>query len=52
MLDWISLNVFESNPGAKALYSKFGFETSGTTRDMFRVFGQKIDDTEMVLKLR
>jgi len=49
-LDWIALNVFENNLPAKALYKKFGFETVGTTRDIFRVFGQSIDNTEMVLK--
>lgn len=51
-LDWITLYVFENNFPAKALYNKFGFEVVGTTRDKFRVFGQSIDDTEMVLKLR
>ena len=51
-LDWITLNVFENNLPAKTLYKKFGFEVVGTNKDMFRVFGQSIDDTEMVLKLR
>ena len=51
-LDWITLYVFENNPRAKALYLKFGFEVVGTTKDMFRAYGQSIDDTEMVLKLR
>jgi ribosomal protein S18 acetylase RimI-like enzyme len=51
-LEWVTLFVFENNPPAKSLYKKFGFETVGTTKDMFRVFGQSIDDTEMVLKLR
>ena len=51
-LDWIALNVFENNQAAKSLYSKFGFKPVGTTRDLFRVFGQSIDDTEMVIKLR
>ncbi len=50
-LDWITLNVFENNPPAKALYKKCGFEVVGTTKDLFRVFGKSIDDTEMVLKL-
>ncbi len=50
-LEWITLNVFENNPPAKALYMKSGFEAVGTTKDLFRVFGKSIDDTEMVLKL-
>ncbi|MGE0527185.1 MAG: N-acetyltransferase family protein [Bdellovibrionales bacterium] len=50
-LDWITLHVFENNLPAKALYKKFGFERGGTTRDMFRVFGQSINDTEMVLRI-
>ncbi len=51
-LDWISLNVFENNLPAKALYTKFGFRAVGTTRDLFRVYGKSIDDTHMVLRLR
>ena len=51
-LDWIALNVFENNPAAKSLYTKMGFTPVGTTKDLFRVFGHSIDDTEMVLKLR
>lgn len=51
-LDWVTLFVFENNLPAKALYKKFGFQAVGTTKDQFRVFGQSIDDTEMVLKLR
>ncbi len=51
-LDWITLNVFENNLPAKTLYQKFGFHAVGTTKDLFRVFGTSIDDTEMVLKLR
>lgn len=51
-LAWVSLYVFEGNPPAKALYKKFGFQEVGTNKDMFRVFGQSIDDTEMVLPLK
>ena len=51
-LAWITLYVFENNPPAKALYKKFGFKAVGTTKDMFRAFGQSIDDTEMVLELQ
>lgn len=50
-LGWITLSVFENNPPAKALYKKFGFEPVGTTKDLFRVFGKSIDETQMVLKL-
>jgi RimJ/RimL family protein N-acetyltransferase len=51
-LEYISLNVFENNPKAKSLYEKFGFVSEGTTRDLFRVYGQSIDDTQMSLRLR
>jgi ribosomal protein S18 acetylase RimI-like enzyme len=50
-LEWITLFVFEHNEPAKALYRKFGFSVVGTTRDLFRLRGLKIDDTEMVLHL-
>ena len=51
-LEWIQLYVFEGNEPAKKLYSRFGFEENGTTPDMFRVHGQKVADTSMVLNLR
>lgn len=51
-LDWIQLNVFTHNEPAKNLYRKFGFQEVGTNLDLFRVMGQKIDDTEMTLPLR
>lgn len=50
-LEWLELFVFENNPGAKSLYEKNGFEAVGTTKDRFRVYGQKIDDTHMTMKL-
>ncbi|HVK61685.1 MAG TPA: GNAT family N-acetyltransferase [Bdellovibrionales bacterium] len=51
-LDWVQLYVFDHNEPAKALYRKFGFEGGTTTVDLFRVHGQSINDTEMVLRLR
>lgn len=50
-LTWMQLNVFDHNEPAKALYRKFGFKEVGTTPDLFRVHGQKINDTEMLLRL-
>ena len=50
-LSWIQLNVFDHNEPAKALYRKFGFQEIGTSPDLFRVHGQSINDTEMVLRL-
>jgi RimJ/RimL family protein N-acetyltransferase len=51
-LDWLQLFVFEQNLPARGLYKKFGFVEAGVTPDLFRVFGQKISDVSMVLKLR
>jgi ribosomal protein S18 acetylase RimI-like enzyme len=51
-LDWIDLGVFENNAPARALYSRFGFREVGRREDLFRAFGVKITDIEMVLKLR
>lgn len=51
-LDWLQLCVFENNAQAKALYKRFGFVEVGTTPDMFRVFGERVADTSMILKLR
>lgn len=51
-LDWIQLQVFETNLPAKKLYKKFGFVECGTVPDLFRIYGNKVDDTTMVLKIR
>ncbi|MES2856860.1 MAG: GNAT family N-acetyltransferase, partial [Bdellovibrionota bacterium] len=51
-LDWVQLYVFDHNEPAKALYRKFGFEAVGTVEDLFRVHGQRIADTHMVLNIR
>lgn len=51
-LDWIQLYVFAHNMPAKELYQRFGFREVGTVADLFRVHGQKIDDTTMTLRLR
>lgn len=50
-LTWMQLNFFEHNEPAKSLYRKFGFKAYGTIPDLFRVGGQSIDDTEMLLRL-
>lgn len=50
-LDWIQLQVFESNKPAKKLYEKFGFTNCGTVPDLFRIYGQKVADTTMVLNV-
>lgn len=50
-LEWIDLYVFAHNKPAIALYLKHGFTPTGTTRDLFRLHGQSIDDIHMVLKL-
>jgi len=51
-LDWVQLNVFAHNVPARRLYRSFGFGEVGTNRDLFRVYGQKIDDIEMSLCLK
>lgn len=50
-LTWMQLNVFENNGPAKSLYRKFGFKAYGTIPDLFRINGESIDDTEMLLRL-
>jgi len=50
-LEWIQLQVFENNTPAKRLYKKFGFVECGTTPDLFRINGNKIDDTTMILRV-
>lgn len=50
-LEWIDLYVFAHNKPAIALYTKHGFKPIGTTKDIFRLHGQSIDDTHMALKL-
>ena len=51
-LDWIDLDVFAHNTPAVALYKQFGFIIVGRVPDRFRVDEQKIEDWQMVLKLR
>ena len=50
-LDWIDLGVFANNAPARALYARFGFEETGIKRDLFRIWGQHIDDVDMVLNI-
>ncbi|MFZ4713475.1 MAG: GNAT family N-acetyltransferase [Bacteriovoracaceae bacterium] len=51
-LTWIDLNVLTHNMPARKLYLSFGFKDIGTVKDCFRVEGQSIDDTHMVLELK
>lgn len=51
-LIWIDLYVFTFNERARSLYYSFGFSEVGTTKDIFRLKDQSIDDVHMVLKLR
>jgi len=48
-LDWVDLGVFSTNAPARALYTAFGFIEVGVTPDLFRVWGQSVDDVTMVL---
>lgn len=50
-IDWIDLGVFSDNPGAQALYLRFGFQVLGRTPDRFRVDGHSLDDTWMTLRV-
>lgn len=50
-LAWIELYVFTHNAPALALYRAMGFREVGTTEDLFRVHGQSVSDTHMVLRL-
>lgn len=48
---WIDLYVFAHNEPARKLYRTCGFKEIGTTEDLFRIQGKKIDDLHMALKL-
>ena len=50
--DWIDLDVFAHNEPALKLYSSQGFQSVGTTKDLFRIGGKSIDDIHMTLDLR
>ncbi len=49
---WVELGVFSTNPRARRLYERFGFERIGYIPDRFRVDGTVIDDVRMALRLR
>jgi ribosomal protein S18 acetylase RimI-like enzyme len=51
-LAWIDLWASAQNEPALRLYRSLGFTEVGTVRDQFRLQGQSVDDTHMVLKLR
>lgn len=50
-IDWVDLYVFTHNKPALALYRSMGFSEVGTTEDLFRVHGESVSDTHMVLRL-
>jgi RimJ/RimL family protein N-acetyltransferase len=50
-LDWIQLSVFSHNIPAINLYKKVGFIEVGMIQDNARVFGQRINETTMILKI-
>ncbi len=47
MLERIELGVLETNPGALALYEKFGFIVEGKKKGTIRANGKFIDETIM-----
>jgi len=50
-LSWLNLNVFDHNKPALNLYKKFGFKQIGFNEDLFRCFGESVNDIEMSLNL-
>jgi ribosomal protein S18 acetylase RimI-like enzyme len=47
----LTLRVFATNPGARALYASCGFVVEGVLREEFRVAGSYVDDVLMALDL-
>lgn len=47
MLERIELGVLETNPGAQALYEKFGFIEEGTKKGSLKANGKFIDEIMM-----
>lgn len=50
-IDWIDLGVFSDNPGAQALYSRYGFRVVGEVPDRYRLDGLKLGETSMSLSV-
>jgi RimJ/RimL family protein N-acetyltransferase len=50
-IDWIDLDVFSDNPGARALYARHDFQVLGQTPDRYRVDGHSLDNTSMTLNV-
>ena len=50
-IDWIDLGVFADNPGAHALYARYGFRVVGRTPDRYRVDSQSLDEISMTLNV-
>ena len=48
---WVDLGVFAENAAAYRLYTRYGFETIGLTRDRFRLQGEPVDDYHMAFDL-
>jgi ribosomal protein S18 acetylase RimI-like enzyme len=46
------LRVLSTNPGARRLYERHGFEVEGTRREAFLLEGTYVDDLLMALDLR
>jgi ribosomal protein S18 acetylase RimI-like enzyme len=51
-LNWIDLNVFESNMAAVKLYQQFGFETISRLEDACRIQNSLLTNLAMTLNLK
>lgn len=51
-LNWIDLEVFESNHRALRLYKRFGFEEQGIVPDAYRIKGESVSNVLMALRLQ
>ncbi|MCM3737597.1 GNAT family N-acetyltransferase [Bacillus cytotoxicus] len=47
MLERVELGVLETNPGAKALYEKFGFQEEGIKKGSLKANGKFVDEIMM-----
>ena len=51
-IDWIDLEVLSANTGARHLYQRSGFTTTGEIEDMFRIDGTMLAYTFMTKNIR